>query len=195
MSFDVDFTLKELKSLRVKQRFSFRDQQYNGKYQIITFEEYILIALYANRVVGIYPEIKNPIFINQHTYSEITSNASLAFISKHVIGIGPSKDSIVPPKDNYLRPPTDLVVRAHALDLEVHPYTFRNENVFLHFDFHQDPYVEYEYWLHEIRVDGLFTDFTGSLHKYQEWTRPYRKEKKAEELLQEKTTLLKDNGY
>ena len=37
-----------------------------GKYQIITFEEYILIALYANRVVGIYPEIKNPIFINQH---------------------------------------------------------------------------------------------------------------------------------
>ena len=26
----VDFTLKELKSLRVKQRFSFRDQRYNG---------------------------------------------------------------------------------------------------------------------------------------------------------------------
>jgi hypothetical protein len=37
-----------------------------GKYKIITFEEYILIALYANRVVGIYPEIKDPIFINQH---------------------------------------------------------------------------------------------------------------------------------
>jgi hypothetical protein len=35
-------------------------------YKIITFEEYILIALYANRVVGIYPEIKDPIFINQH---------------------------------------------------------------------------------------------------------------------------------
>jgi glycerophosphoryl diester phosphodiesterase len=28
--FVVDFTLKELKSLRVKQRFSFRDQRYNG---------------------------------------------------------------------------------------------------------------------------------------------------------------------
>lgn len=26
----VDFTLEELKSLRVKQRYSFRDQQYNG---------------------------------------------------------------------------------------------------------------------------------------------------------------------
>lgn len=36
-----------------------------GKYKIITFDEYILIALYADRVVGIYPEIKSPIFINQ----------------------------------------------------------------------------------------------------------------------------------
>jgi glycerophosphoryl diester phosphodiesterase len=59
--------------------------------------------------------------------------------------------------------------------LQVHPYTFRNENVFLHFNFHQDPYVEYEYWLTGIGVDGLFTDFTGSLHKYQEWTTPYPK--------------------
>ncbi|CAJ2664658.1 unnamed protein product [Trifolium pratense] len=64
--FTVDFTLKELKSLRVNQRFSFRDQQYNGKFQIITFEEFINIALDAPRVVGIYPEIKNPVLINQY---------------------------------------------------------------------------------------------------------------------------------
>ncbi|KAL8459496.1 hypothetical protein ACS0TY_036833 [Phlomoides rotata] len=31
--FTVDFTLKELKSLRVRQRYDFRDQQYNGQYQ------------------------------------------------------------------------------------------------------------------------------------------------------------------
>lgn len=37
-----------------------------GKFSIITFEEYISIALDAHRVVGIYPEIKNPVFINQH---------------------------------------------------------------------------------------------------------------------------------
>ncbi|KAL2321503.1 hypothetical protein Fmac_025882 [Flemingia macrophylla] len=61
-----DFTLKELKSLRVRQRYCFRDQQFNGKFQIITFEEFITIALDAPRVVGIYPEIKNPVFINQH---------------------------------------------------------------------------------------------------------------------------------
>ncbi|KAG6533001.1 hypothetical protein ZIOFF_006861 [Zingiber officinale] len=51
----LDFTLAELKSLGVKQRFSFGDQQYN---------EFIAIALDANRIVGIYPEIKDPVFIN-----------------------------------------------------------------------------------------------------------------------------------
>ena len=37
-----------------------------GRFQIITFEEFISIALDATRVVGIYPEIKNPVLINQH---------------------------------------------------------------------------------------------------------------------------------
>ncbi|KAJ6813967.1 glycerophosphodiester phosphodiesterase GDPD6-like isoform X1 [Iris pallida] len=241
-SFVVDFTLEELKSLRVKQRDNFRDQQYNGKFSIITFEEFIAIALDANRVVGIYPEVKSPVFINQHvkwtngkkfedkfvetllkygytgayksknwlkqpvfiqsfaptslvyvsnltdspkvlliddvtvptqdtnqSYSEITSNNYLKYIKDYVIGIGPWKDTIVPPENNYLTSPTDLVARAHAHDLQVHPYTYRNENQFLHFNFRQDPYVEYDYWINTVGVDGLFTDFTGSLHRYQEW--------------------------
>ncbi|KAI3912319.1 hypothetical protein MKW98_023188 [Papaver atlanticum] len=239
--FIVDFTLKELKSLRVKQRYGFRDQQYNGKYSIITFEEFISIALDAPRVVGIYPEIKDPIFINKHVkwgntekfedkflqtlqkygyagsylskkwmkqpvfiqcfaptsliylsnmtnlpkilligdksiptqdtlqwYEEITSDSYLDFIKEYAVGIGPNKDTIVPVENNYLLTPTDLVARAHSHNLQVHPYTYRNENQFLHFNFHQDPYAEYEYWINEIRVDGLFTDFTGSLHNFQE---------------------------
>ncbi|GLT25191.1 hypothetical protein SLA2020_003360 [Shorea laevis] len=243
--FSVDFTLKELKTLRVKQRYSFRDQQYNGKFPIITFEEYIAIALDASRVVGIYPEIKNPVFINQQvkwphgkrfedkfvemlqkygykgsymsedwlkqpafiqsfaptslvyisnqtdlpkifliddvtvptqdtnqSYWEITSDAYLDYIKDYVVGIGPWKDTVVPVKNNYLQTPTDLVAKAHARNLQVHPYTYRNENLFLHFNFHQDPYQEYEYWLNYIGVDGLFTDFTGSLHDFQEWTSP-----------------------
>ena len=39
---------------------------FTGKFPIITFEEFIAIALDASRVVGIYPEIKNPVLINQH---------------------------------------------------------------------------------------------------------------------------------
>ncbi|XP_073124005.1 glycerophosphodiester phosphodiesterase GDPD6 [Henckelia pumila] len=244
--FTVDFTIEELKSLRVKQRYHFRDQQYNGKFPIITFEEFISIALDAPRVVGIYPEIKNPVFINQHvkwsggkkfedkfvetlkkygykgsylskqwlkqpvfvqsfaptsltyisnltdvpkifliddtmiptqdtnqSFLEITSDKYFDFIKEYVVGIGPWKDNLVTASDNYLQTPTDLVARAHAHNLQVHPYTFRNENQFLHFNFSEDPYNEYKYWMITIGVDGLFTDFTGSLHQYQEWTSPF----------------------
>lgn len=244
--FTVDFTLEELKSLRVKQRYPFRDQQYNGKFSIITFDEFISIALDAPRVVGIYPEIKNPVFINQHvkweggmkfedkfvktldkygykgsymskswlkqpafiqsfaptsliyisnmtdlpkifliddatmptqdtnqSYWEITSDKYFNFIKDYVVGIGPWKDTVVTVNDNYLQVATDLVPRAHAYNLQVHPYTFRNENQFLHFNFSQDPYNEYGYWINKVGVDGLFTDFTGSLHQYQEWTSRY----------------------
>ncbi|KAM7480101.1 hypothetical protein LguiA_028314 [Lonicera macranthoides] len=243
--FPVDFTLKELKSLRVKQRYPFRDHQYDGKFSIITFDDFIQIALAAPRVVGIYPEIKNPVFINQHvkwpggkrfedkfvetlkkygykgsylskewmkqpvfiqsfaptsliyisnqtdlpkifliddvdipcqdtnqTYWEITSDSYLDFIKDYVVGIGPWKDTIVPVSNNYLQPATDLVARAHARNLQVHPYTYRNENRFLHFNFSVDPYMEFDYWINKVGVDGLFTDFTGSLHNYQEWTSP-----------------------
>lgn len=249
--FTVDFTLDEIMTLRVKQRYAFRDQSYNWKFSIITFREYIDIALDAPRVVGIYPEIKNPVFINQHvkwangkrfedkfmetllsygykgeylssdwlkqpifiqsfaptslvyvsnftnspkilliddvtvptqdtnqSYGEITSDKYFDFIKKYVVGIGPWKDTIVPPDSkNYLTTPTDLVAKAHAHDLQVHPYTYRNENTFLHFNFHQDPYEEYDYWIKEIGVDGLFTDFTGSFHSYEMWTSPTDSEK------------------
>jgi glycerophosphoryl diester phosphodiesterase len=227
-----------------------------GKFQVATFEEFIEIGLNAERIVGIYPEIKSPVFVNKHTfvgltrclqvkwpdgkthedifvetllkfgyggkylskewkekplfiqsfaptslihasnltdsplillldnatsvtqdtkqtYAEITSDEYLKFISDYVVGIGPWKDTVVPPDvNNYLAAPTDLVARAHALALQVHPYTFRNENKYLHFDFHQDPYQEYRYWIHNVTVDGLFTDFVGTMHLYQQWTSP-----------------------
>ncbi|MCO5585839.1 hypothetical protein L7F22_039772 [Adiantum nelumboides] len=64
--FSIDFTWQELQTLRTRQRFSFRESAYNDRYPIIRFEEYIEIALNASRIVGIYPEMKNPVFINEH---------------------------------------------------------------------------------------------------------------------------------
>ncbi|GAB2251744.1 hypothetical protein Droror1_Dr00004591 [Drosera rotundifolia] len=228
---------------KTTQRFSFRDQQ---KIPDITFEEYISIALDAPRVVGIYPEIKNPEHINAHvkwpdgkkfedvfvdilkkygykgsylskdwmekpcfvqsfaptslihiskqtdlplifliddvttttpdtnqTYAEITSDEYFDYIRQYCVGIGPWKDTIVPVgANNYLELPTDLIARAHAHDLQVHPYTYRLENTYLHYDFHQDAYNEYDFWIHKMGIDGLFTEFPGSLHQYQEWTAP-----------------------
>jgi glycerophosphoryl diester phosphodiesterase len=59
------------------------------------------------------------------SYNEITSDAYLAFIRNYVVGIGPWKDTIVPPRDNYLGEPTDLVARAHALNLQVIDYSIQ----------------------------------------------------------------------
>jgi glycerophosphoryl diester phosphodiesterase len=105
------------------------------------------------------------------SYDEITSDEYLDYMKEYVVGIGPWKDTVVPPtKGNRLATPTDLVAMAHARGLQVHPYTYRNENRFLHYNFKQDPYAEYDYWLNDVGVDGLFTDFPASLRRFQEWT-------------------------
>lgn len=61
-----DFTLAELKTLRAVQPLSDRDQSYNGKFQIPTFEEVLDLAkaegTKAGRTVGVYPETKHPTF-------------------------------------------------------------------------------------------------------------------------------------
>lgn len=61
-----DFTLAEIKTLRAKQAFAERPQQYNDLYEIPTFEEVIQLAktqaAQKGRTVGIYPETKHPTF-------------------------------------------------------------------------------------------------------------------------------------
>ena len=62
--FTVDLTLEELKTIRVRQKCSFRDPNFNDMYQIPTLEEHIQVAKSAGRTVGIYPELKNPKWVN-----------------------------------------------------------------------------------------------------------------------------------
>jgi len=64
--FASDFTLAEIKTLRAKQAFGDRPQQYNGKFQIPTLDEIIEMVKRksrdAGRTVGIYPETKHPTY-------------------------------------------------------------------------------------------------------------------------------------
>ncbi len=46
-------------------------------------------------------------------------------------------------------------------------YTFRNEYEFLLWDYGQDPYEEYQRFL-DLGIDGYFTDFAASLHRFLE---------------------------
>ncbi len=62
--FTEDFTLAEIKQLRAVQRLPFRDQQYNGQFQIPTLAEILVFreqqSKRLQRPVGIYIETKHP---------------------------------------------------------------------------------------------------------------------------------------
>jgi glycerophosphoryl diester phosphodiesterase len=62
--FTEDFTLAEIKTLRAKERLPFRNQGWNGVYEIPTFQEVIDLVKRKSkekgRTIGIYPETKHP---------------------------------------------------------------------------------------------------------------------------------------
>jgi glycerophosphoryl diester phosphodiesterase len=64
--FTEDFTLAEIKTLRAKERLPFRDQSFNGQFEVPTFAEVIALAkrksAETGRVIGTYPETKHPTY-------------------------------------------------------------------------------------------------------------------------------------
>ncbi|HEX6340447.1 glycerophosphodiester phosphodiesterase [Umezawaea sp.] len=103
---------------------------------------------------------------DRRTYDDLVKPAGLEEVASYADGIGPSKDRIIP-RDaaGFLLAPTSLVRDAHAVDLLVHPFTFRNENTFLPADFRSstDPaaygraFDEYSAFF-ATGIDGLFSD-------------------------------------
>lgn len=260
--FASDFTLAEIKQLRAVQPLAERGQAFDGKFQIPTLEESILLAKRKSakkgRRIGIYVETKHPtyhqsiglpledrlldalrragwdrrgapVFVQSFEtaslrylrtrtdlpliqlidaddvkpdgavvlnrpydkpydwvvagrsglFSELLSPAGLAEVRTYADGIGPWKpyirsskclevvgavcadvngDGKVDEADRALLPPTDLVQRAHALGLLVHPFTFRSEQRRLVSDYAGNPGNEY-LMFYELGVDGVFTDF------------------------------------
>jgi glycerophosphoryl diester phosphodiesterase len=68
------------------------------------------------------------------TYDDMATAAGLAEIATYAAGVGPEKQRIFPLDANGALDParaSDFVANAHAAGLEVHPYTFRAENIFL----------------------------------------------------------------
>ena len=59
--------------------------------------------------------------------------------------------------DRTLLPANDLISRAHAADLYVHSWTFRNERIFLPTDY-AEPAAEYQQFF-DLGLDGVFSDF------------------------------------
>jgi len=80
-------------------------------------------------------------------------------IATYADGIGPEKRLVIPvAADGTVGPATDLVARAHALGLLVHPYTLRVDKEFLPTGYKGDAELEFRQF-RDAGVDGLFTDF------------------------------------
>ena len=64
--FASDFTLAEIKTLRAIQPVADRDQSFNGKFQIPTFDEVLQLVRRKSgeerREIGVYPETKHPTY-------------------------------------------------------------------------------------------------------------------------------------
>ncbi len=97
-------------------------------------------------------------------YDHLQSDAGLAAIAEYADGIGPWLMQIYRGRDAKGRPQlSDLVARAHALGLAVHPYTFRRDQLppgITSFDELLDLFIG------QVGVDGLFTDFPDLARGY-----------------------------
>ncbi|MFP4121417.1 MAG: glycerophosphodiester phosphodiesterase [Coleofasciculus sp.] len=97
---------------------------------------------------------------NSHrTYRDLVTPQGLREIADYADAIGVNKRLIVPTgAEGYLLPPTSLLDDAHAQGLQVHGWTFRNEEVFLAPDYQGNPELEYQQF-YRLGIDGLFSDF------------------------------------
>ena len=59
-----DFTISELKELRLNQRLPQRSQLYNGLFEIPTLDEIMNLLEIENNKIGIFPELKHPSYFN-----------------------------------------------------------------------------------------------------------------------------------
>jgi glycerophosphoryl diester phosphodiesterase len=100
------------------------------------------------------------------TYADLVTAAGLHEIATYAQGLGPDKGQVIPrDASGHLTTPTSLVTDAHAVGLQVHPYTFRAENNFLPAEYRSSAIAaEYGDLFGELTVflaagiDGYFTD-------------------------------------
>lgn len=221
--FAMDFLLSELKTLRRIQPMSYRDPSFNGLYPIVTLQEYIDVVKAANRSVGIYPEIKEPVLTNKrffnntehrfedmvldvlasNGYTSADSNCLIQCFTESSLdyvltrtplrlvmliqgtptnetldswgtkfhGVGANTEVIAQYNNeengykNWISYISNFVQRAHDRQLQVHVWTLRNEDRYLAWDFEQDVYMAFEFFVGQ-QVDGLFTDFPQALTNY-----------------------------
>jgi oligoendopeptidase F/glycerophosphoryl diester phosphodiesterase len=108
------------------------------------------------------------------TFAAMVTPAGLAEIKTYADGIGPWKFYILPAQgvdaagkaasaldQASNTAPSPLIAAAHRAGLFVHPFTFRDEAVYLTKTYGGDPQAEYKAYF-DLGVDGMFSDFSGT---------------------------------
>jgi glycerophosphoryl diester phosphodiesterase len=114
--------------------------------------------------------------LESRTFGFFATDEGLEEISTYADGIGPWKRYIVstlgsgPESSRTLAPPTDLIDRAHAHGLQIHTWTFRNEQSRLVSDYGGNPINEYLQF-YELGIDGVFSDFPDTAFTARELLR------------------------
>ena len=94
-------------------------------------------------------------------YDQLLTENGIAALSGVVDGIGPWIPQLYAPTDGSAPPVSSGIVEAaHAAGLEVHPYTFRQEEIPPGFE---DFEALVRFFAFELGVDGLFTDFPDTV--------------------------------
>ena len=96
-------------------------------------------------------------------YEDFRTQAGLQRIAAFACGVGPRLGHIVSGKVHGELVITDLVSTAHRLSLEVHPYTFRADDL-PEYATSLDELLEI--FIGKIGVDGVFTDFPDRAAKF-----------------------------
>lgn len=201
-----DFTLDEIKQLRVHERLPNRFPKDLSKFEVPTFEEMIELVQGLNkttgREAGIYPELKQP---GWHTQNGLPmEEAFLDLVARYgysgpdarifvqcfepkplqrmrelgsqlpqimLVGGGEASRALlteeglksvagfangIGPDRSVLPADPEIVTRAHANGLAVHPYTFRADFVVGEFKTFEN---ELRHFYVELGVDAVFTDF------------------------------------
>lgn len=81
-----------------------------------------------------------PVPYDDIVYGDLTTAAGLEEVATFAAGMGPWKTSYAPVNaSNFIEDvDVDFIKNAHAAGLQLHPYTFRNEEIFLAWDFEGD---------------------------------------------------------
>ncbi|MDB2606761.1 glycerophosphodiester phosphodiesterase [Zobellia sp.] len=108
---------------------------------------------------------------DSRTYEYFSTEEGMRFTATYADGIGPWKPFVISfSRDENgtisVLPKTDFIELAHKYDLDVHPYTFRNEDEKWS---NGDAEVEYHLFF-DAGVDGVFTDYTDeAVSAVQTW--------------------------